>query len=458
MRAQRTRNTVGAAHPRLPAVELLTAAPATDPTRDDPALAPLLEVDAQLAKLGGRIRILSGLAWPIETETRFLDGWRAGKPELPAPPTQPQDHAETIAALDDILQRLDRGHPVGDWLYRTAWSMRVAARMLSSIGTPQFTECSTLLYGHPSTQYRSQTTTTAQSAAQMLAITDQLLGSQYVPRIAYDIPAPDFSEMLRKRIDPFFTDDPVKVVLDTELASKAAAGSKVIRLRADALFSQLDLDQLVEHEAFIHAGTLLNGKHQPWLRCLGTGSPRTTRTQEGLATFSEIITGSMDINRLRRLALRVVRLQEALEGADFIDVFKAFLAAGQSEEDSYRSAARIFRGGDVRGRVCFTKDGAYLEGLLLVTAFIKRALHENRGDTLRLLFCGRVDLGDLVTLAPYRASGLIAPPRYVPPWAQHPERVLATLAFSTAAQAMRLDTFDLGRFSAVEDELMAGAG
>ena len=440
----------------MPVVELLTAERALDPTRDDPALGPLLEVDAQLARLGSRIRVLSALAWPIDTETRFLERWRAGKPELPAPPAQAQDHTATLAALDGILQQLDRGHPVGDWLYRTAWSYRVAARMLGSIGTPRFTECSTLLYGHPSTRYRSQTITTAQSAAQMLLITDQLLGSQYVPRIAYTIPAPDFSVMLRERIEPFFTDDPVKVVLDTQLASKAAAGSKVIRLRADAMFSQLDLDQLVEHEAFIHAGTLLNGKHQPWLRCLGSGAPRTTRTQEGLATFSEIVTGAMDINRLRRLALRVVRLQEALEGADFIDIFKAFLDAGQTEEDSYRSAARIFRGGDVRGRVCFTKDGAYLEGLLLVTAFIKRALHENRADTLRLVFCGRVDLGDLVTLAPYRASGLIAPPRYVPPWAQHPERVLATLAFTTATQAMRLDTFDLERFSAVEDALMAG--
>lgn len=438
-------------------MEKVTSPSCPDPTQADPALAPLLEVDARLAKLGNRIRVLSGLAWPIEMETRFLASWRAGAPEMPAPPTQPVDHTDTIAALDDILQHLDRGHPVGDWLYRTAWSYRVAASMLANIGNPRFTACSTLLYGQPSTRYRSQTTTTAQSAAQMLAITDQLIGSQYVPRIQYDIPAPDFSVLLRQRIEPFFTDDEVKVVLDTELASKAAAGSKVIRLRADALFSQLDLDQLVEHEAFIHSATLLNGKHQPWLRCLGAGAPRTTRTQEGLATFSEIITGAMDINRLRRLALRVVRLQEALEGADFIEVFRAFLAAGQSEVDSYRSAARIFRGGDVRGRVCFTKDGAYLEGLLLVTAFIKRALHENRGDTLRLLFCGRVDLGDLVTLAPYRESGLIAAPRYVPPWAQHPERVLATLAFSTAAQAMRLDTFDLQRFSAAEDELMAGA-
>ncbi|HEY0334363.1 MAG TPA: flavohemoglobin expression-modulating QEGLA motif protein [Stenotrophomonas sp.] len=430
---------------------------AADPINADPALSALLELDAQIAKLGGKIRVLSGLAWPVEMEARFLQSWRTGNPEMPAPPAQPVDHAATIAALDDILRQLDRGHPVGDWLFKTAWSYKVAALMLCNVGTPRFTECSMLLYGHPATHYRSQESTTVQSAQHMLDITDQLIDSRYVPEVPYDIHASEFAERLRERIGPFFTDDSVQVVLDPQLASKAAAGSKVIRIRADAMFSELDLDQLVKHEAYIHSATMLNGRRQPWLRCLGTGAPRTTRTQEGLATFSEIITGAMDINRLRRLALRVLRLQEGLAGADFIEVFRAFLAAGQSEEDSYRSAARIFRGGDVRGGVCFTKDGAYLEGLLLVTAFIKRALHENRGDTLRLLFCGRVALGDLVTLTDLRDSGLIAAPHYVPPWARHPERVLATLAFSTATQTLRLDSFSLQRFSEYEDEVMAGA-
>lgn len=428
-----------------------------DLSHADPALPALLKLDAKIAKLGGKIRVLSTLAWPVEMEARFLESWRSGKPQMPAPPTHPVDHAATIAALDDILRQLDRGHPVGDWLFKTAWSYRVAALMLSNLGTPRFTDCSVLLYGHPSTKYRSQDTTTAQSAESVLAITDQLIDARYVPEVPYTIPAATFAERLRERIDPFFTGDPVQVVLDPQLASKAAAGSKAIRVRADALFSELDLDQLVEHEAYIHTATMLNGRHQPWVRCLGTGAPRTTRTQEGLATFSEVITGAMDINRLRRLALRVLRLQEALAGADFIDVFRAFLAAGQSEVESYRSAARIFRGGDVRGRVCFTKDGAYLEGLLLVTAFIKRALHENRGDTLRLLLCGRVALGDLMPLTPFRDMGLIAPARYVPPWARHLERVLATLAFSTAAQALRLDSFELRRFSEYEDEVMAEA-
>jgi hypothetical protein len=74
----------------------------------------------------------------------------------------------------------------------------------------------------------------------------------------------------------------------------------------------------------------------------------------------------MDIARLRRIALRVLMVGKALAGADIIEVFQGFLEAGQTEVESYRSAARVFRGGDVRGGVCFTKDGAYLEGVFQI--------------------------------------------------------------------------------------------
>ena len=95
-------------------------------------------------------------------------------PGLPYPP-QPMPFAP----------QENRGHPVGDWLYRTAWSYRVAALMLSAVGTSRFTECSTLLYGHPSTHYRSQDTTTLESAAKMLEITDQLIDARFIPEITH---------------------------------------------------------------------------------------------------------------------------------------------------------------------------------------------------------------------------------------------------------------------------------
>ena len=426
-----------------------------NPPSADAALTALFEHDRALASIGRRIKVLKAIDWPLALEERFLDSWRRGQPELPAPPMHAVVLTDETAALKDLMRKIDRGHPVGNWLYKTAWSYHVAASMLAGIGTPEFTRCSALLYGRPDFRYRSQEVTNADSAREMLAITDELVGSQRLPPVPFDIPAETFATMLRERIGPIFQHDEVKVVLDPNLPSKATASSKRITLRATALFSERDLAQLTEHEAFIHTLTALNGKHQPHLQTLGLGAPRTTRTQEGLATFAEIITGAMDISRLRRIALRVVMVKNALEGADFVDVFRGFLDAGQSEVESYRSAARVFRGGDVRGKICFTKDGAYLEGVMLVHVFIRKALQEGRGELLPMLFVGRVTTADVIALAPFLDSGLIAPSTYVPPWARDPQRVLSTMAFSAAAQRLRLDQVNLQRFVDFEDEQIA---
>jgi len=413
--------------------------------------------DHALVKVAKKIRVLDAIAWPSEMEAVFLDGWSRGQPKLPQPPTRPQKLDDEIAALDGLMAGLDRGHPIGNWLFKTAWSYRVAAQMLGQIGQPGFTRCSSLLYGRPDTVYRDQDATAVDAAAEVLTITDHLIDSRLLAPPPFDIPAEEFAVMLRERIGRFFLHDRVEVVLDPNLSSKATAGSRKINLRATALFSELDLEQLVQHEAFIHTATLLNGRRQP-LASLGVGAPRTTRTQEGLATFSEIITGSIDITRLRRVALRVQLVKAALEGADFIEVFRGFLDAGQSEVESYRSAARVFRGGDVRGKICFTKDSAYLEGVLIVYMFILKVLQENRAELLRMLFAGRLTTGDVVTLSQYRDVGLVVPSVYVPPWAQRPQQILALMAFFTAAEPFHLDRFNLQRFVEYEDDVIAGAG
>jgi uncharacterized protein (TIGR02421 family) len=436
---------------------MATVAPPS-PIEQDPTIARLLECDAQLVAIGKKIRVLKAIDWPHGLEETFLDGWRRGQPQLPRPEAQPVVLAAEIEALKGLMARIDRGHLLGDWLYKSAWSYLVAAQMLAGIGTPEFTRCSALLYGRPDTRYRSQEMSNADGAEEMLATTDQMISHARMPTVPFDIPAEAFADMLRERIGTMFKFDDVRVVLDPNLASKATACSTKISLRASAMFSERDLAQLTEHEAFIHTLTSLNGKHQPYLKVLGLGTPRTTRTQEGLATFSEIITGSMDISRLRRIALRVVMVKRALQGADFIEVFRGFLDAGQSEVESYRSAARVFRGGDVRGRVCFTKDGAYLEGVMIVNLFIRKAIQEGELDLLRMLFVGRVTVSDVVSLGPLLGTGLISPARYVPPWARDPQRVLSIMAFSAATQRLRLDTFDLQRFVEFENEMIAESG
>lgn len=419
-------------------------------------------IDRTLVEHGAKVRVLKVIDWPKALELRFLERLRAGQPELPDPGHAAPDLREECATFESLMRKCDRADPVGRFLFRSAWSYRVAAEMLMCVGTPRFTECSALLYGRPDFKFRTQSSTNLDAAEDMLRITDDLIGGFKVPPVVADIPAPEFAARLRERIGAFFHDGEgdagVEVVLDGKLGAKAVAGSRKIKVREDALFSELDLEQLTQHEAFVHTATILNGKAQPALATLGIGAPRTTRTQEGLATFAEIITDALDIARLRRLALRVRMVKAALDGADFIEVFRGFVAAGAPEDDAFRSAARVFRGGDPRGKVCFTKDAAYLEGVFTVTLFIRKALHEGRPELIPSLFAGRLTLGDTLELAPLFADGTLRGPRFVPPWAADPRKLLAVITFFAASSRFKLDELTLERFTAFEDEMVAASG
>ncbi len=412
-------------------------------------------LDAELLEIAGSIRVLSSLTWPREEESRFLEGWRVGSPRLPEVEPAPPDHHAEIEALEAIMARCDRSHPMGSHLYKTAWSYLTAARMVAAIGTPEFTQHSVRLYGRPDFVYERQGLSAASAAEPLLEVTRQLQQSDAVMSTTPDIAAPEFAEMLRAGLDAFFTHDRVEVVVDATMSAKAAAGSKRVKVQAGAHFSELDLAQLLNHEAFIHAATSLSGQHQPRLKVLGLGSPRTTRTQEGLAVFSELITYSIDLVRLRRIALRAKAVDAGLAGADFIDVFRIYLEGGQSESDAYNSAQRVFRGGDVRGSVVFTKDGAYLEGLLLVQTFMRKVIAEGRAELIPILFAGRMTLGDALELEPLFEAGVLTPARYLPDWISGLRRLSAYLAYSLVSGRIRIENVELPRFLELDENTMA---
>jgi uncharacterized protein (TIGR02421 family) len=328
--------------------------------------------------------------------------------------------------------------------------------MLGAINTPDFTRHSVMLYGKPDDRYRTQDFTAIDAADFFLAKTDELMGSYVVPPTVCTIPAEQFAAMLQQKVDTFFTDDRVDVEVDPELSSRAIASSDRIRVRAGAMFSELDLAQLLEHEAHIHAATMHNGRRQPNIRLLSLGAPRTTRTQEGIAIMAELITLSMDIVRLRRIALRVKAIAMAMEGADFIQIFRFFLEAGQSEEESYQSTVRCFRGGDVRGNVVFTKDTVYLKGLLEVYAFLATAIHENRPELANWLFAGRLTIGDTIELAPYFETGFLAGPYYLPWWANDLRTLVSSLACNAFFTRNNLTNVKLENFILLEEATASG--
>lgn len=410
-------------------------------------------LDTALVEASKKIKVLKVLVWPQDAEEKFLQRWHKGNPTLPEVKWESPDLGSSVGVLDSIYAECELDDPVQKFLGETALSYADAGRMLSSIGTPDFTRYSTKIYGRPDTVYKLQGMTAVDAAKFFLEVTTNLLGNPKLPPTDLDIAAKDFAGWLKSEVDEFFAHDSVEVVLDQNMSAKALAGASRIRVRGNAKFSQLDKDQLLYHEAFVHTATMLNGKKQPNLKSLGLGAPRTTRTQEGIAVLAELITNAIDITRLRRVALRVIAVKQALDGADFIDVFKFFLESGQPEDESVRSAQRIFRGGDVKGGIAFTKDAVYLQGLVEVHTFLRVAIRDNRPELIRNLFAGRLTMADALRLAPHFETGWLSPPAYLPVWASDLRRLAAMMAYSAFVSAIKLEKVYLERIIELEEEL-----
>lgn len=230
----------------------------------------------------------------------------------------------------------------------------------------------------------------------------------------------------------------VGVEIDPDLTAKAAAGATRIRLRGATCFSEYDRSQLLAHEAFVHTLTARNGRAQPVLKSLARTAPRATATQEGLAVFAELMSGSIDIARLQRISLRILAIDRALDGADFIETYRWFRAHGQGITDSFHSTQRVYRGVPVTGGAAFTKDNVYLAGLLTVHTFFRWALKRRRLDLLAHLFAGKLALEDAIALRPCFADGSVAAPAYLPPWLRRSQGLAAKLAFSLFANRIHM--------------------
>ncbi|MGH8041360.1 MAG: flavohemoglobin expression-modulating QEGLA motif protein [Rudaea sp.] len=407
---------------------------------DSPAtLERIAALDGRLVAAVKGIKLLAAVSWPASAQGAFLNGWHAKNPQLPKVEYAKSDFSRTREELEAIFLSADMQHPLGDYLRRTAQSWRIATELLDAVGTSAVTAHSIDLFGRPGDRLPGGTVSTLDAARHFIELADELGGEITAHEADYCIPAVLLQGELQDRLDGFFGAGTLRVETDPNLIAKAAAGPTRIRLRAATCFSEYDKHQLLEHEAFVHSLTALNGRVQPNLGSLAMNSPRITATQEGLATFAELMSGAIDIGRMKRISLRILAIDKALHGADFIDVFRFFLDAGQTETDSFASAARVFRGVPLSGGSAFTKDAVYLHGLLSVHTFFRWALKNRKLQWCRNLFAGKMTLHDVIALAPWFESGYIAAPLYLPPWMQRANGLAGVLAFSLFANKIRLD-------------------
>jgi len=202
------------------------------------------KLDTALVEASRKIKVLKVLVWRKDIEEKFLQGWHKGNPIMPEEKWQSPDLGSSVAVLDSIYADCDLNHPVQKFLGETALSYADAGRMLSNIGTPDFTKYSTRIYGRPDTVYKLQGLTAVDAAKFFLEVTTNLLGNPKLPPTELDIAAKDFAGWLKSEVDEFFAHDSVEVVLDQNMSAKALAGASRIRVRGNAKFSQLDKDQL----------------------------------------------------------------------------------------------------------------------------------------------------------------------------------------------------------------------
>ncbi len=410
-----------------------------DASSKDISLAHHLALDARMCDAVKGIRLLSLVSWPASEQERFISGWHRGNAHLPQIAYPKSDLSDVRDELEAIIKACDRDHPLGEYLFRTASSYEVASDLICALGTPAATAHSIALFGRPGHTLPGSDLSNLDAARHFIDLAVDMDAGLASVEADYVLSAEVMQHELQIALDAFFIHHTVRVEIDPNLIAKAAAGGTRVRLRSNTGFTEYDRHQLLEHEAFVHSLTALNGREQPFLKSLGRNAPRITATQEGLATFAELITGSIDLQRLKRISLRIVAIHQALAGANFIDVFKMFLEQGQTEADSFTSTMRVFRGVPTTGGSAFTKDTVYLHGLLSVHTFFRWALKNRRLSLARLLFAGKMALHDVFTLEPLFLDGTIAEPMYLPPWLTRAKGLAGTLAFSLFANRIRLD-------------------
>jgi len=406
----------------------------------------LRTLSARLVMLQKPIRILDAIKWPAEIENDFRAKGGRELPTIDKDFYQRQKLAfdpdvvyQSLKELkDDVRRQLGRGDSLGQILQATIDQYQVVIELLRHRGQPQFGHFSRLLYGSAQDKIRGDRQTLRQLGERLCQVFS-LPAVEHLNRPYNNhINAEQAVDILLQRMGGYFGPGEVRVQISDDIVSDASAGGDCIKVNRRAMFSELDLQVLEVHEGWVHIGTTLNGRQQPWATWLSVGSPRITAIQEGMAVLMETLTFSSFPQRARRISDRVVAIDLAEQGADFCEVYQYFLARGISEHDSYRVTQRVFRGGVLTGGSVFTKDISYVKGFVENVNFIRSAIQSGVPEIIPMLFVGKVTLDDLPVLYERYLEGVITGPKYLPPMFKDLNGLYVWFGFSGGMSLMNI--------------------
>jgi uncharacterized protein (TIGR02421 family) len=378
----------------------------------------------RIVKAQQPIRILDSIKWGSEIQQTFF----AKKcQELPAVDNDYyqkykflfdfDDKREEFRTLErDISRQVGQFSSVGSIMLRMCREYRYVLRFLEARGTAKFSGLSQELYGSADDAFYVDAPCLKDLAKTVSAALDNIKDKTANELDEKKYTSEQAAKLLNERLSYYFVNaKPLhRVKISDGIVADAAAGSEWIKIRKDALFSERDLRILEVHEGWVYMGTTLNGLHQPICTFLSKGPPSATLMQEGLAIIMEIFHFVSSPLRIKKLTDRVSAIAMAEEGANFLEVFNFFRAQQHyTDEDSYKSAVRIFRG-SLPDKGPFTKDLVYSKGFVLIYNYLRLAVQEGLVDRVPLLFIGKTSLEDQRLLSHLLEEKLIIAPYYVP--------------------------------------------
>jgi uncharacterized protein (TIGR02421 family) len=314
----------------------------------------------------------------------------------------------------NIRRRLGQYSGVGSIMLRMCHEYSRVIGMLLARGTPRFTEISQDLYGSSEDAFHVGAPTLKDLAT---LVNDTLANIK--DQVKSDIDKKLFTSeeavaLLSQRLAGYFTDDNIRVELSDGILADASAGAERIKIHAGLKFSEREIRSFEVHEGWVHLGTTLNGLSQPICTFLSKGPPSSTITQEGLAIITEVFTFTSYPGRLKRLTNRIITVNMAEEGANFLDVFNFYRESGLDENESYHASSRVFRGSIPIGGP-FTKDLCYSKGFILIYNYIRLAVQRGLVGNIPLLFLGKTTLEEIHILRDLVEEGIVVAPKYMPP-------------------------------------------
>lgn len=272
--------------------------------------------------------------------------------------------------------------------------------LLNDRNSPQFLHGSIQLFGQLDDSL-------LQAAGKIMAAGD----AQVADESGVILDAEEFAQRARDELDYYRQIDPTlaaRVEVRDDVTGILVSHGNFLIAR-DAHVSQARLAATLNHEIGTHVLTYHNGKQQPFQQFYA-GTAGYEELQEGLAVFSEYLSGGLGLPRLQQLAGRVIAVHSLISGVNFIETFNLLQDEyGLHPFTAFTTTMRVYRGGG------YTKDMIYLRGFIRLLDYLVK------GGELELLYYGKVSMEHLHLLEELRWREVLKPVALMPRFIDSPD-------------------------------------